>query len=358
MAYGMSAVPTPVKSCCSELVRRGGGYLKIVQILMVSSAIMGFLALVPNFRTLNRFLGIETTTWFSFLTCYITGLCPSAILGIAGQTMYMLKAYKRAVERFIHLNFDWAFYLGWGTFLMYLLSDTGVLHAKLPPPPELLGQEDRTAASSDSIRPDQWLLYRTLQSPHTLHHLDPCQSRSPRTREITSRMPDCRVAATLCGTLSLTFLVVALSTDAWVVANGPRNSIHAGLWGNCLNGDCILFKSYGNISINVTRAFTIISSICGVITVVFFIISFFPSLSSSLPYLPLTSCISAFTAGICGLVGMAVYTGEFWENSYSKPTIQVFFAWSFYLGWASVILFVMTGILSIFLPRGGYDSLG
>uniref|UniRef100_A0A6I8NHB9 Natural killer cell granule protein 7 n=1 Tax=Ornithorhynchus anatinus TaxID=9258 RepID=A0A6I8NHB9_ORNAN len=244
-----------------------------------------------------------------------------------------------------------------GDCILFKSSETGVLHAKPSPspPPELLSQEDRIAVSSDLIRLGQRLLSWTLQSPGPFLHLDPCQPPSLRPGKVF-RMPGCRIAATLCGTLSLVFLVVALSTSAWIVANGPGNSIHAGLWGSCLNGNCILFKSSANI--NVTKTFTIISSICGMITVLFLIISFFPSLSSSLSYLPLISCISAFTAGICGLVGMAVYTGEFWDNSHVKPGIQVFFAWSFYLGWASVALFIVTGILSIAFHRRGYESLG
>ena len=46
--------------------------------------------------------------------------------------------------------------------------------------------------------------------------------------------------------------------------------------------------------------------------------------------------------GLSMLVAMAVYTSERWSQS-GNPQVQSFFAWSFYLGWVSVPLFLTTG---------------
>lgn len=43
-------------------------------------------------------------------------------------------------------------------------------------------------------------------------------------------MEPCRSLALLAGCLGLTSSLIALSTDYWIVATGPKFSSHSGLW--------------------------------------------------------------------------------------------------------------------------------
>lgn len=43
-------------------------------------------------------------------------------------------------------------------------------------------------------------------------------------------MEPCRVLALCTSILSLTCLLVALGTDYWYVAIGPRDTAHSGIW--------------------------------------------------------------------------------------------------------------------------------
>lgn len=52
------------------------------------------------------------------------------------------------------------------------------------------------------------------------------------------------------------------------------------------------------------------------------------------------------------IVAMAVYTSNRWSQT-PFPQVQTFFSWSFYLGWASSILFFCAGDYSTHLPVEG-----
>ncbi|XP_024422257.1 protein NKG7 [Desmodus rotundus] len=165
-------------------------------------------------------------------------------------------------------------------------------------------------------------------------------------------MEPCRSLALLAGFLALTSVLVAVSTDFWFVAMGPNYSSHSGLWPK---GDQRFVAGY----IRVTQTFNILAALCGLVSVGFLVLSCIPSLSAP-GRGPLVASITAFVAGLSMLVAMAVYTSERWSQS-GNPQVQSFFAWSFYLGWVSVPLFLTTGGLSLAAhcqaPRPGYDTL-
>ncbi|XP_044526969.1 protein NKG7 isoform X1 [Gracilinanus agilis] len=165
-------------------------------------------------------------------------------------------------------------------------------------------------------------------------------------------MRPCCVLALLSGSLALAFLLVALSTDNWFVAVGPNHQAHSGLW----HPDMDSVKDF----IRATQVFTILAALAGLLSISCLIFFITPFLSPSISHrASLLFCVTAFAAGLCSMVGMAIYTGERWKES--DPQIHTFFAWSFYMGWASVFLFLCTGLLSLMVywgaPRPNYDSL-
>ncbi|XP_037375023.1 protein NKG7-like [Talpa occidentalis] len=151
-------------------------------------------------------------------------------------------------------------------------------------------------------------------------------------------MEPCRALAVLAGCLGLVFILVAVSTDVWVVATGPGFSGHSGLWPRN-HEDPV--KGY----IHVTRTFAILSALLGLVSVGFLVLSCIPSFSAPGRGL-LVSCITGFAAALCATVAMAVYTSER-DGQVPSPQVQSSFSWSFYLGWTSAAFLGITGGLSL-----------
>ncbi|XP_054554040.1 protein NKG7-like isoform X2 [Talpa occidentalis] len=152
-------------------------------------------------------------------------------------------------------------------------------------------------------------------------------------------MEPCRTLAVLAACLGLVSILVAVSTDFWVVATGPGFSTHSGLWPrNHLDP----VKGY----IHVTMTFAILSTLMGLVSVGFLVLSCIPSFSAQ-GHGPLVSCITGFTA-----VAMAFYTSER-GGLIPLPRVQSYFSWSFYLGWMSVAFLCITGAPS--LPTRGRE---
>ncbi|XP_032243918.1 protein NKG7 [Halichoerus grypus] len=162
----------------------------------------------------------------------------------------------------------------------------------------------------------------------------------------------CRSLALLTGSLGLVSILIALSTDFWFVAKGPRFSFHSGLWPK-------EFHTEVSGYIRATQGLSILATLWGLMSVIFLIMSCIPSLSIR-GYGPLVSSTMAFAAAISAVVAMVVYTSERW-NQPQHPQIQTFFSWSFYLGWVSAVLLLCTGSLSLGAhcsgPRPGYDAM-
>ncbi|XP_004443433.1 PREDICTED: protein NKG7 [Ceratotherium simum simum] len=151
-------------------------------------------------------------------------------------------------------------------------------------------------------------------------------------------MEPCRSLALLIGSLGLTSVLVALSTDYWFVAMGPKASAHSGLWPKA---DQDAVAGY----IHVTQAFSILAALGGLVSVSFLVLSYIPSLSAP-GRGPLVSSVTAFAAGLFATVALVVYTSERWSQP-PHPQIQTFFSWSFYLGWASALLWFCAAGLSL-----------
>lgn len=167
----------------------------------------------------------------------------------------------------------------------------------------------------------------------------------------TRLMELCRSLALLTGCLGLATILVAVSTDFWFVAVGPKFTAHSGLWPTELGSPVTGY-------IHVTQAFCILAALWSLVSVVFLVLSYIPSLSAP-GRGPIVSCISAFAAVLSTIVAMAVYTSERWSQP-QHTQIQCFFSWSFYLGWVTVPLLLCAGGLSLgahYVRPPGYESL-
>uniref|UniRef100_A0A8C6DAN7 Protein NKG7 n=1 Tax=Moschus moschiferus TaxID=68415 RepID=A0A8C6DAN7_MOSMO len=189
-------------------------------------------------------------------------------------------------------------------------------------------------------------------------------------------MEPCRSLALLTSSLGLVSLLVALSTNFWFAAQGPKSSSHSGLWpskdqvsvaGN-RGGSWCGERPKGTGSqrshlragyIHVTQSFCILAVLWGLISTAFLVMSCIPSLSAP-GRGPIVSTFMAFAGALSLIVAMTVYTIERW-NQPGDPQVQSFFSWSFYLGWVSTLLFLCTGGLSLgahcTTHRPGYEAM-
>ncbi|KAM3830172.1 protein NKG7-like [Vipera latastei] len=173
----------------------------------------------------------------------------------------------------------------------------------------------------------------------------------------------CRIFSVLMASLSISLLLMALSTDYWIVSFGPHGTAHSGLWQLCVKiesfkNQCDAVKEpFGYIT--ATRVFLILASLAALAFHFFLIAAFVPSMFGILGK-PLVASVAAYVAGLFTLIGLAVYTAETWKE---KPPsqIQVSFAWSFYSGWIAFPLFLLAGIFnhvaSMNAPSASYERI-
>ncbi|CAM5124761.1 unnamed protein product [Natator depressus] len=153
-----------------------------------------------------------------------------------------------------------------------------------------------------------------------------------------------RILSTVLALLSLLLLLVALGSDHWLVDDAVLGSLHEGLWKSCLNSVCGQISS-ASVSLKVTRVFTVLGVIAGSVSSFALLASFLHSHPGSVS-LTLVSFLGSFSAGLCAMIALAVYTGEF-AGAVNAAQRQVTFGWSFGLGWASFPLFLITGVVTL-----------
>uniref|UniRef100_A0A8C4WN56 Natural killer cell granule protein 7 n=2 Tax=Gopherus evgoodei TaxID=1825980 RepID=A0A8C4WN56_9SAUR len=166
----------------------------------------------------------------------------------------------------------------------------------------------------------------------------------------------CSVGSCLLAVLSLVLLCTALFTDYWLVAFGPSDTAHSGLWQEC-RADVCVSPPHVTGYIQATRAFLILGALATAVSLLSLLLSV-----TSCVHIPvstnLLASIAAFTAGSCTLLAMGVYTGESWHKN-QDGQIQVTFQWSFYLGWAALPLLALSGTFALVAHQRhvGYERL-
>ncbi|XP_075764025.1 protein NKG7-like isoform X2 [Pelodiscus sinensis] len=176
-----------------------------------------------------------------------------------------------------------------------------------------------------------------------------CQSESVRYPQIPAPRPPAapamqplRIVSTCLALLSLLLLLLALGSDHWLVND---LGIVQGLWQVCYNTICEKYSAVSDY-VDATRAFLFLAMIAGGVSSIAVITSFFRSQLGPVP-LTLVSAVGSFSAGLCAMIAMAVFTGKVVALTQG----MVNFGWSFGLGWASFPLFLITGAVTMFIPK-------
>ncbi|XP_060114009.1 protein NKG7-like isoform X2 [Heteronotia binoei] len=128
--------------------------------------------------------------------------------------------------------------------------------------------------------------------------------------------------------VSLSLLMIALTSDYWIVASDGR--AYGGLWQECEDALCVSYGVDVPGYIQVTRDFLLLGMVAGTVSFFGFCASFFQTHigSFSTKRLAVWAC---FAAG--------VYNDQI-------VVYGTWFGWSFGIGWASFILFLITGGLA------------
>ena len=130
----------------------------------------------------------------------------------------------------------------------------------------------------------------------------------------------------------VTFIMLAASCggDVWLSAQFGDYEVTSGLWKACSPVGC---NSYARTSktFHAVRAFSILAVLASVGCIGLAVFAMFSdSVKWTFPF------IAAIAAGVCGIIAMAIFTGETNSGSYG---------WSYFLGWVgSVLAFVTAGI--------------
>ncbi|EGW04636.1 Sialic acid-binding Ig-like lectin 10 [Cricetulus griseus] len=147
-------------------------------------------------------------------------------------------------------------------------------------------------------------------------------------------------------------LALAIYTGVTVSFLGRRFGDWRFSWSYILGWVALLMTFFAGY-IHVTQSFCILAALWSLVSMVFLILSYSPALS--VPGRgPLVSTVMSFAAALSVIVAMAVYTSSRWSQTPS-PQVQTSFAWSFYLGWVSSVLFLCAA--SCFLGMGVKRSL-
>ncbi|XP_074837573.1 protein NKG7-like [Carettochelys insculpta] len=157
-----------------------------------------------------------------------------------------------------------------------------------------------------------------------------------------------RIPCTALALLSLLLLLAALGSNHWLVTSSSRLSSYSGLWKVCVNSGCWTFAAVPDY-LSSTRAFLLLAGVAGCVSFFALVASFFRSRLGSMS-LSQVSAVGSFGAGLCTMIAMAVYTGEF-AAAVTITQGQVTFGWSFGLGWASFPLFLITGVVTLHTLR-------
>ncbi|XP_053123837.1 lens fiber membrane intrinsic protein-like [Hemicordylus capensis] len=141
-----------------------------------------------------------------------------------------------------------------------------------------------------------------------------------------------RLSVVICSFISLLLVVLALATDYWA----SDYTGHYGLWKLCITDEgCAYLGMSVKGELHAIRAFILIGMTLGAFC--FFGVCatyFYPHIGS----FPLTKvvAITNLCAAFCVMIAMAIFKGTYGGYGY--------FGWSFYLGWTSMVMFIITGV--------------
>ncbi|XP_038239490.1 protein NKG7-like [Dermochelys coriacea] len=161
-----------------------------------------------------------------------------------------------------------------------------------------------------------------------------------------------RIASVILALLSLVLLVVALVSDNWVKVTEAEGR-HFGLWKICVQQICILHLTRVPGFFHTTRFFMILAMFAGFLSFFALIASFFCSHFRSVS-LMLISTVGSFSAGVCAMIALAVFTSADCQIVMSG---MLSYSWSYGLGWLSFFLYLGTGAVMLLTPGSSYSRV-
>ncbi|XP_026540358.1 protein NKG7-like [Notechis scutatus] len=159
-----------------------------------------------------------------------------------------------------------------------------------------------------------------------------------------------KISCGICSAGSLLLEYMSLSTSYWVLETTYRGMVHSGLWDICLESKCNLYQfNLLALHIHVTRAFLLMALFCGFIGLLFSCISFERNKLYDVSVIKVAAIFS-FSAGFLVLVAMSLFTAILRKSpGYAQNLVT--FGSSFSLGWASILMYIITGILLLLTEK-------
>ncbi|XP_065430698.1 uncharacterized protein LOC135976879 [Chrysemys picta bellii] len=158
----------------------------------------------------------------------------------------------------------------------------------------------------------------------------------------------CLGAGTTCCSLGL--LLVAVLSPRWLLIDSEDDGYHSGVWWLCSRPVCagIVTETAYFKAIRALLLFALLASSVAVASLLVSIRPFARWRGSRF----LVSATANFIAGLLVLISVVIFTAHVMLHSVN-PQARAFFEWAFFLGWTLCPLFVLSGILSLFV----YSSL-
>ncbi|XP_069460898.1 protein NKG7-like [Ambystoma mexicanum] len=162
-----------------------------------------------------------------------------------------------------------------------------------------------------------------------------------------------RVMGLLFSSLGISFALVSLASDFWVV--NSHVLFHAGLWRLCIKGNCGDILS-GTEYIDATRAFMILTVVTSFLAIFSACASFASHLSAK-RYGSMGASISTICSAVFLTIAMAVYTAKTAEIQH----VDTLYGWSFFLGWVAFPSFCIAALCHFLAfrssPAPGYQNI-
>ncbi|XP_063168383.1 protein NKG7-like, partial [Candoia aspera] len=159
-----------------------------------------------------------------------------------------------------------------------------------------------------------------------------------------------KISSGICSAGSLLLEYMSLSTSYWVLETTHRGMAHSGLWKICLDPKCNLYQfNLLALHIHVTRAFLLSALFCGLIGLLFICVSFERKKLYNVSVIR-AAAIFSFSAGFLILVAMSLFTATVRRSPAYAQHLLVFGS-SFSLGWASILMYFITGMLLLLTDK-------
>ncbi|XP_067318521.1 protein NKG7-like [Anolis sagrei] len=150
----------------------------------------------------------------------------------------------------------------------------------------------------------------------------------------------------ICSAGSLVVQFTSLSTSYWMLESTRKGLVHGGLWRICLGPTCTFYRFHLLApQIHVTRGFLLMACFCGLISLLCICVSFEHNDLYGISVVR-TAAFLSFLTGFLIMIGMSIFT-TFYRRSKAYTEFLLIFGSSYGLGWASIPLYAMTGILLV-----------